>query len=464
MKRRLVAGIGLLLLLSSFMTVGAAPLGGPSTTQVTAAERLLQNEIIKGQGVLPTGKPDLALAQNLTRAELATILVRALGVEWRLATTMRPAPYADVPVTAWYTPHLHLLKQVAAEKGLNLGTPEGNFEPTRPVSRVEAIVLTLKLMGQRPEGTASPWYEPWLALASRLGVLTKLEANSISQSPTEAITRGEAFLYLDRMLDLPLSREGALYDTVLDRVAPVVVMNAEPPVDTVQTSFVLAGTATDNRGVALITANGVRLVSSETGWFMSEPIPLKLGLNELELKVEDRNGNSIIKTWQVMRNCCFAARTEHALYPQYPRTLQPGERVQINLKVYDENGKLLPPAPYRVVTEMGTVADGWFTARTQAGKGGVEIWTMNLQEAFNIEILPGAAAGLMVPTVKAGVQTYLQAADKWSNPIMGGTWRARSAGISITEAGLFQAEVPGRYYVAFYDRGAETMLAVDVTP
>lgn len=428
-----------------------------------AAERLFQFQVIQGKGTLPDGKPELGLTQNLTRAELATILVRALGAEWRLSRTSRPAPYPDVAVYEWYTPHLHLLKSMAAEKGLALGTAEGKFEPMRPVSRVEAIVLAFKLLGLKPEAAgAAPWHEPWVALAAKLEVLSKVEAESINQEPMQAITRGEAFLYLDRMLDLPLQGKGALYDTVLDKMPPELFINAEPPVDTTQKEFYLAGSARDNRGIAAITANGNKLVPDEHGWFLSQPIPLQIGLNQLELRVEDRNGNAITKTWQVMRNCCFAARTEHNLYPQYPRTLQPGERVEINLKVYDEYGKLLPPAPYRVVTEMGTVEDGWFIARTQAGKGGIEIWTMNMQEAFPIEIVAGAPAGLAVSKVKAGQQTYLQAVDKWGNPIMGGTWRAQSAGISITPEGLFEGAVPGRYFVMFYYRESERTFAVDL--
>lgn len=294
----MAVGIGLLLLLSSFTMAGAAT--SPTESQERAADRLHQFQVLQGQGTLPNGQADLALGQSLTRAELATIMVRALGVDWRLSTTVRPAPYPDVSPESWYAPQLHLLKSVAAEKGLTLGTAEGKFEPGRPVTRIEAIVLALKLIGLRPTEAGEPWQKPWIGLARQLGVLFPVEANRVELEPDAPITRGEAFLYLDRMLDLPLLPAGALYERI-DLVPPVLVMNPEPKVEYTEATVVLTGTATDNRRIASITANGERLVPDASGWFVSQPIPLQLGLNELELHVEDGNGNVIIKTWQVMR-------------------------------------------------------------------------------------------------------------------------------------------------------------------
>lgn len=298
MKRRIAVGIGLLLVLSSFTAAGAAT--SPTESQERAAARLYEFQVLQGQGTLPNGQPDLALDQSLTRAELATIMVRALGVDWRLSNTMRPAPYPDVSPGAWYAPQIHLLKNVAAEKGMTLGTAAGNFEPGRPVTRIEAIVLALKLIGLKPTEAGEPWHQPWVALASQLGVLTKVEANNIGLEPDAPITRGEAFLYLDRLLGLPLLPAGALYERI-DRVPPTLVMSPEPKVEYTEATVVLSGTATDNRRIVSITANGARLELSESGWFVSQPIPLQMGLNELELHVEDGNGNAIIKTWQVMR-------------------------------------------------------------------------------------------------------------------------------------------------------------------
>jgi len=77
-----------------------------------------------------------APASQVTRAQFAALLVRALG----LSTESLSNVFADVSATAWYAQDVN----TAAQLGLNQGTGEGKFSPDTMITREQMIVMIMK--------------------------------------------------------------------------------------------------------------------------------------------------------------------------------------------------------------------------------------------------------------------------------------------------------------------------------
>lgn len=83
-----------------------------------------------------TFRPDRALS----RAELATLLVRAKGVELPQVTRN---VFPDVPKSHWATPYI----QAAKDMGLVKGYPDGTFKPNNEINKVEGVVVLARFNG-----------------------------------------------------------------------------------------------------------------------------------------------------------------------------------------------------------------------------------------------------------------------------------------------------------------------------
>lgn len=96
-----------------------------------AIEGLVNKGVISGMG---DGR--FAPAESLTRAQIATIMVKALGHE--------PAAYrggfSDVKESDWFASHV----QAAVDAGIFSGYPDGTFKPDQVISRQELAVVTGK--------------------------------------------------------------------------------------------------------------------------------------------------------------------------------------------------------------------------------------------------------------------------------------------------------------------------------
>src|SRR5664280_2163263 len=76
-----------------------------------------------------TFKPD----RNVSRAEVAAALTRALGLGWSNTTPS----YADVPATHWASGYIQIMK----DEGIMMGDPSGTFRPDAFITRAEAAAL-----------------------------------------------------------------------------------------------------------------------------------------------------------------------------------------------------------------------------------------------------------------------------------------------------------------------------------
>lgn len=159
--------------------------------------------------VTGTGKNQFEPASNITRAELATLLTRTLGLTER-SSSDSASSFDDVSTTEWYYNSV----RTAVEAGLMVGDANGTFRPQAAVTREELAVIlkrTLSFIDQNQNTVnskstdsfsdlkqASSWSRTAIQHVSTTGIL---KGNALQQfQPKEKLTRVESVVALSRIL------------------------------------------------------------------------------------------------------------------------------------------------------------------------------------------------------------------------------------------------------------------------
>ena len=189
--------------------VKAVPITAPGTTfndvvysdNITAIEALASRGIISGYN--GTFRPD----DTMTRAEFATIIVKALSL-----TPTATDTFADVAYSRWYAPYVG----TANTYGIVSGRSSTNFDPDGTITRQETPVMVAraaKLCGMDTSMTTSSirdmlaqfndymqvadWAKESMAFCYSSGIL---DQSALDIQPTTAMTRGEVAQMLFNML------------------------------------------------------------------------------------------------------------------------------------------------------------------------------------------------------------------------------------------------------------------------
>ncbi|UJF32362.1 fibronectin type III domain-containing protein [Paenibacillus hexagrammi] len=148
--------------------------------------------------------------QNITRAEFAAMLVRALG----LKPNASRASFADVSASSWYSDYVG----TAVEYGLVQGFGDGNFQPEATITREQAMVMTAKalrltndalpkLSGNQVQaiiagfgdgGASGDWAAESIALLVDRKLVGGVTGNQLA--PKDLITRAQAAMMIQRLL------------------------------------------------------------------------------------------------------------------------------------------------------------------------------------------------------------------------------------------------------------------------
>lgn len=129
------------------------------------------------------GYPDgtLGLERNITRAEFATIIVNALGLQEEANSILLPITnFSDVNPTSWYARNL----AVASQLGIINGYPDGTFKPENEVSYQEAFTMLVRMVLSPEEimmveaGGKYPYN--YYQAAFNLGLLEDINVNNIA--------------------------------------------------------------------------------------------------------------------------------------------------------------------------------------------------------------------------------------------------------------------------------------------
>jgi uncharacterized protein YkwD len=125
-----------------------------------------------------TFRPD----NTITRAEAATIMVRALGRESQAKSSKGATKYSDVSADNWASGYIN----VASDMGIIVGFPEGTFLPDSPVTYEQIVKMIVCAIGHDVKADANGGYpNGYLQAASTAGV-TKGVGGSIGQAASRA--------------------------------------------------------------------------------------------------------------------------------------------------------------------------------------------------------------------------------------------------------------------------------------
>lgn len=181
-RRRIMPQFLCLLICFSFL-FSAVPIQAATSQQQHAGEQL------RVLGIL-TGYEDgsLGLDQSVTRAEMATILVRTLGLKVD-QNAEKNKDFQDVKDGYWAKNFI----QAAATRGLVSGYKDGTYKPLSNITFNEMITMLIRSHGTSPKDGAK-WPQSYIDPAKNIGLIQQ------DMDGAKKVTRGEVAFYLWRTL------------------------------------------------------------------------------------------------------------------------------------------------------------------------------------------------------------------------------------------------------------------------
>lgn len=193
-KNRLIALLSALVLVFSTFSVpvfGAVNEDVVGTDYESAVGKLKAVDVMGGY---PDGsfKPE----GNITRAEFSRIAVDAMGLGEAAEASKGATKFPDVPADAWYSGYVN----VAADRGIISGYPDGTFNPNGNLKYSEAITILVRMVGLGPvvdkEGT---WPSNYIGRAANEGIL-----DDVFVAGSATATRGNVAVLLNNTLTVEM--------------------------------------------------------------------------------------------------------------------------------------------------------------------------------------------------------------------------------------------------------------------
>ncbi|MFZ5827280.1 MAG: hypothetical protein ACOY94_23525 [Bacillota bacterium] len=460
--------MGLMKKLTSALVASSLVLGlvgtafaAPSTEQLNDAyERLYHYGIVQGIAK-PDGTQDPALGATLTRAQLVTILVRAFGGEDTANLLKGAKSYEDVAANEWYSGYVALIKNMAEKQGIAIGYEDGTFRPAQNVTAIEALAFVMKMLGV-PTGTGANWVAETIAAAKDAGVITAADAEAYLADPNSPATRGLAFGLADAIFSTFEVAEGAtVYTTYVDDEAPALTLDAAAEPTTTATMYTITGSVS---GAEALYFGSEQIAANEDGTFSLE-VNLEVGVNTFTFTAVDLAGNVTTQAFEITRNKGAAANVAATLSSD---SITAGGTAELTVVVTDENGVELDVAAEDIkVTiggEIGTYADGVFTASTKAGAGTITVTVGELAaEAIDVTVVAGPLAKVSADKLSIGIggKSTLTAQDEYGNAITGATFSADSAD-AFLNGNVFTGTTSGNYVITATKDGKSATVTVGV--
>jgi hypothetical protein len=196
MKRKLLAlAVALIFVLGTVATgFAAVPSDVKGTDYEKAVDRLMTVDVFKGYDTGLFGVNDY-----FTRAQLATIAVRLLGLEKAAELSAGPTMFSDVPANHWASGYIN----VAVNQGIIKGYGDGRFGPDDPVTYAQAITILVRTLGYGPvtEGVGT-WPTNYIAKGAEIGV-----TKDVAFRANDPAIRGKVALMADNTLEINIMEQ-----------------------------------------------------------------------------------------------------------------------------------------------------------------------------------------------------------------------------------------------------------------
>ncbi|CAI6081897.1 S-layer homology domain-containing protein [Cohnella sp. JJ-181] len=194
------------------MLGGSAGAASSDATAEAKLKALIEAGIIAGDQ-----KGNLNLNDNITRAQLAVIMVRAFGLETEAKLPVKTSSFSDVAPGSWYSGYIAAAKDLIEDNGYTLGTGGGKFNPNGNVTSAEAVALLCKFLGVEPSSATSDWAAAYVKAALEKGILDADTAKGISK--TKPATRETVFSYANTAFGAVKDKDGkTVYDKLKEGV------------------------------------------------------------------------------------------------------------------------------------------------------------------------------------------------------------------------------------------------------
>jgi hypothetical protein len=353
-------------------------------TDQAAIDLLIYYRIIVGNE-----SGDLLLNRGLTRAEAATVFVRAIGLEGMVADFADALVFEDTE-EHWARGYLHLVFRA----GLMRGYADGTFRPDQPITYAEALTVILRIIGQEP--TQGTWPENVLQRADALGIAPQaFDLRDLAYAPAQ---RGRIFPSLGKALNTPDLGGVTALQRYLDRKPPTLTVRGLPGMTAEQT-VTFSGTVGEP---VTLTVNGRPVDVDEQGSFRATLV-LNEGINHVVVRAVDQAGNEALFAETVVR------RVDAARFAvEGPSAVQIGQSAQYRLAIFDSQGRQLPGDLLRVQVQGNLAtwdaATSTLTAGNRPGTGALILRAGDNLHTFEFRVTGASpvAAGLRIGMAEGG--------------------------------------------------------------
>ena len=204
MRKVLSFVLVLYLVLGSFSMAFAAPLSDVAGEDFEDAVNVLTELGVVSGYPDGTYKPD----NIVTRAEMAVIVVRALGLADYANGT---AKFSDM-AGHWSNPYV----AYATSLGVIAGYPDGTFKPDATVTYDEAATMLVAALGYTPDSLVGTWPANYVTKAKTLGILDGIKGGAVGANRGDIATM--TFQTLDQNIG-KTDKDGVWEPTVLKKGA-----------------------------------------------------------------------------------------------------------------------------------------------------------------------------------------------------------------------------------------------------
>lgn len=407
-----------------------------------AAQRMVAYKIVNG--VAPN---DLGLGQPITRAQFVTVMVRAFGQGDNAALLVGAnTGFEDIDAAnQWATGYIAMAKALIEKNGHKLGVnAEGTqFNPGGNLTAAEAVAFLMKFLGVQADNTLA-WPASYLTPAVEKGVITAEDRAQLDTFGNAPATRGFVFYLADQAF-VSFEQNGKnVYQTYSDTEAPKLSVDAVADTTTEAESVTITGSVEGQSALTVDYGQGAMDVAVDADGKFSYEVPLEVKENAIVFTAVDLAGNESTSTTKVTRTPGVAASIEAEAV-----NVAAGQTVDVKFTVKDAKGNVIEGAAVEGTSDVGTFADGKFTAQAEVATGTLTLTLGELTTEVAVNISAGQLAEIKVEggatSFAVGAQQTFKAVglDEQGNEVAldDVTWSA--TGGVINQNGEFVASTSG---------------------
>jgi hypothetical protein len=421
-----------------FTMVGSAFAAYTPAAGETAGNRMLGLQIIKGK----YADDALALKDEITRAELVTVIVRAFGQEANAALLNGAAAYPDT-ASHWASGNIAMAKALVEKVGGDaIGMPDGTFAPDAKLTPAQAVAFLMKFLGVKADATKA-WPASYLDVAVEKNLITAEDAALLAPMSNDNATRGLVFYLFDRAFSsYDLGAGKTFYTKYVDTTAPVVTVNAVAAT-TLDSKITITGKV--EGAIAAFVGTTPVTLDANGNFSVDYDLP-ELKEYNIAVTAKDLAGNATEKSVVVTRTVGTVATVEAAAV-----TVAAGATVDVAAAAKDAKGNTVPGVAISGESTVGTFADGKFTAGEKAGEGELTLKAGELTTKVKVTVTAAALSKVVADKTSAapGEFVTLIAQDQYGNAITSGVTFSQTSADAMLDSttGKFMASKAGSYTV-----------------